>query len=241
VSTHQTCDIRADAATHLSPALYENWGRTLGRQLPAGAKFVVGGDVRDSTASFLAALVDGLAQEGLDVVDLGCVPTPVVYYARRRLQADGCAIVTGSHGAAATNGLKWMIGDRRPTPDEVAALQKAAMPRSGDGQNQPAAAPRTLDVSFDYVACLQEAFVDSLAARRRIVVDSLHGCWAGKARRYLQAIFPQSLFSAIHDDPEGQFSGCTPDCSQPRALRELCEAVYHERADLGIAFDGDGD
>ncbi len=58
------------------------------------SKFVIGGDVRFSTAGFLAALSEGLISAGADVVDLGAVPTPMVYYAKRRLQADGCAIVT---------------------------------------------------------------------------------------------------------------------------------------------------
>ena len=122
VSVYKPCDIRGEAATELSAALYEAWGRALGRQLPPAAKFVVGGDVRESTPPFLAALVEGLCQAGLDVVDLGLLPTPMIYYAKRRLHADGCAIVTASHNPATINGLKWMLGDRPPTPDDVAAL-----------------------------------------------------------------------------------------------------------------------
>ena len=85
VSIYQPCAIRGDAATELSPELYESWGRVLGRQLPPRTKFVVGGDVRASTPRFLAALVDGLCQAGLDVVNLGLLPTPMIYYARHRL------------------------------------------------------------------------------------------------------------------------------------------------------------
>jgi phosphomannomutase / phosphoglucomutase len=69
----------------------------------------------------------------------------------------------------------------------------------------------------------------------------MHGCWAQKARRYLHAIFPQCLFSTIRDTVDAQFDGDEPDCSQPDALLDLCEAAYRERAHLGIAFDGDGD
>jgi phosphomannomutase / phosphoglucomutase len=73
------------------------------------------------------------------------------------------------------------------------------------------------------------------------VLDPMHGCWAEKARRYLHAIFPQCLFSTIHDTVDAHFGGRAPDCSQPHDLLDLCEAVYRERAHLGIAFDGDGD
>jgi phosphomannomutase / phosphoglucomutase len=69
----------------------------------------------------------------------------------------------------------------------------------------------------------------------------MFGCWAGKARRYLHAIFPQCIFSTIHDTVDDRFDGRTPDCSRPNELNDLCEAVYRERAHLGIAFDGDGD
>ncbi len=238
---YMACDIRGDAAKELTPALYERWGRALGNRLPPMAKFVVGGDVRASTPPFLAALVDGLCHAGLDVVDLGLLPTPMTYYAKQRLHADGCAIVTASHNPAPVNGLKWMLGDRPPTPDDVAAMRQSEEEMGGDGGGRESTMPRPLDVSFDYVACLQETFVACLAARRHVVLDPMHGCWAERARRYLHAICPQCLFSTIHDTVDANFGGRVPDCSRPRELAELCEAVYRERADLGIAFDGDGD
>ena len=240
MSIYKPCDIRGDAAKELTPALYKSWGLVLGRQLSPTAKFVVGGDVRASTPPFLAALVEGLCRAGLDVVDVGLLPTPMIYYAKRRLHADGCAIVTASHHPAPLNGLKWMLGARPPTPDDVAAMQRNEEERAGDGQ-RARGTPRTLDVSFDYVACLQETFVESLAAQRHVVLDPMHGCWAEKARRYLHAVFPQCLFSTIHDSVDAQFGGRAPDCSGAHELVELCEAVYRERAHLGIAFDGDGD
>jgi phosphomannomutase len=69
----------------------------------------------------------------------------------------------------------------------------------------------------------------------------MHGCWAARARRYLNAIFPECLLSAIHDWNDSRFEGRNPDCAQPDRLEELCEMVYRQRADLGVAFDGDGD
>jgi phosphomannomutase/phosphoglucomutase len=83
--------------------------------------------------------------------------------------------------------------------------------------------------------------MDAPAVKRSIVLDGMHGAWACRARRYLQAVFPHSVFSAIHDAPDGSFGGRSPDCSLPDALVDLGEAVYRQRALLGIAFDGDGD
>ncbi len=245
MSVYQSCEIRGDAATELSADLYESWGRALGRQLPPAAKFIVGGDIRESTPRFLAALIEGLCQTGLDVVNLGLLPAPMIHYARQRLRADGCAIVTAAHAPAGVNGLRWRLGDRPPTPDDVAVLQQAAeknLPSpTGIGAGGEGTEPRDLDISFDYVAGLQETFVDSMLAERFAVLDPMFGCWAERIRRYLHAIFPRCVFSTIHDSVDPQFHGRTPDCSHPRELDDLCEAVYRERAHLGIAFDGDGD
>jgi phosphomannomutase/phosphoglucomutase len=206
-----------------------------------GAKFVVGGDVRHSTPGFRAALVDGLCDTGIDVVDLGTLPTPMIYYAKRRLGAAGCAIVTASHNPPDVNGLKWMIGDRPPSEKDVRALKRGAEDGRRRRNQRGRSDPRTLDVTFDYVAWLQERWMDAPAVRRPIVLDGMHGAWALRARRYLQAVFPHSVFSAIHDAPDGSFGGRSPDCSQSDALVDLGEAVYQQRALLGIAFDGDGD
>ena len=236
MSIYKPCDIRGSATLELTVDLYRHWGSKLGGQLPPGAKFVIGGDIRASTPAFLAALCEGLCRSALDVVNLGILPTPMVYYAKRRLQAAGCAVVTGSHHSADSNGLKWMLGDRPPRTCEVAAMRDA-----GDDLARRPSTARSLDVSFDYVACMQETFVDSLGAQLHVVIDPLGGVWAGRARRYLQAIFPQCLFSAIHDTADPRYCEEVPDCARAQRLEGLSEAVYRERAHLGIAFDGDGD
>jgi phosphomannomutase/phosphoglucomutase len=283
VSIYKPCDIRGRSDGELSAELFEQWGLSLGGRLSPGAKFVVGNDVRDSSPRFATALMQGLCRAGLDVVYLGTLPTPMVYHAKQRVSAAGCAIVTASHNAAEINGLKWMLGDRPPTPDDVAAMgcgagdegrgaedegrkkgeggrvkgeieergerreesekqrPKTQDPRPKSQDPRPKTDVRALDVSFDYVAHLQETFVDSLAARLHVVLDPMHGCWARKARRYLHAIFPQCLITAIHDEPLADFGGRKPDCSRVENLLELSDAVYHQRAHLGAAFDGDGD
>ena len=237
---YKPCDIRGHATGQLSAELYQRWGQTLGNWVPPMAKFVVGGDIRDSTPEFLAALVDGLSSTGVDCIDLGQLPTPMICHAKSRLKAAACAMVTASHNPAEINGLKWIVGDLPPSPEEVERLRhEAEHPPKNMGRTANPA--RTLDVTFDYVAWLQETWVESLRARQHIVLDPIHGCWAARARRYLNAIFPECLVSAIHDWRDPQFEGRHPDCSRPEHLDELCETVYRQRADVGIAFDGDGD
>jgi len=241
LSIYKPCDIRGHETTELTPELYRSWGWTLGRQVEPRAKFVVGGDIRRSTPRFLAALIEGLCQTGVDVVDLGQLPTPMIYYAGRRLQAAGCAIVTASHSPAQINGLKWMIKDRPPTREAVEALRLGAETPPSDPPDRPPSTARTIDVSFDYVGWLQETWFRTEPAKLRVVVDPMHGCCACRARRYLQAVFPHAPIWAINDTPDAQFGGSSPDCSRAERLEALSRAVDRERADLGIAFDGDGD
>jgi phosphomannomutase/phosphoglucomutase len=213
----------------------------LGAQLPAHAKFVVGGDSHQSTPKLVAALVHGLCHAGLDVVDLGSLPTPMIYYAARRLRAEGCAIATASTHPAPLDRLTWRLHNRLPTRDDVTAMAQCREKTATNGKDRKTTTPRTLDVSFDYVACLQETFVNSLGAQRHIVLDPMHGCWSGRARRYLHAIFPQCLFSTIHDAANTLHGGNDFNGSRHADFLDLCDTVYRERAHLGIAFDGNGD
>ena len=241
MSVYKPCDIRGHVPTDLNEDLYRSWGRALGKIQSGPNKFVVGGDVRFSTAGFLSALADGLVSTGADVVDLGAVPTPMVYYAKRRLQADGCAIVTASHNPPDHNGLKWMLGDYPPTAEQVEILRQGAENPDDFEAGTEAGSRRELDISYDYVAWLQETWVEARDAEANIVIDPMHGCWALRARRYLQAVFPRVVFTTVRDEPDPVFHGETPDCSRPERIEPLCEAVEHHRAHLGLAFDGDGD
>lgn len=213
----------------------------MGRQVEPGSKFVVGGDVRLSTQGLLASLIEGLSENSIDVVDVGELPTPMVYYAKRRLKASGCAIVTASHNPPDFNGLRWMLGERPPTAAEVALLKAEAEEALRSESSASKGSVRSLDVTLDYVAWLQETWEENLMPQSHIVLDPRHGCWAGRARQYLQAVFPSVIFSAIHDSPDAVFGGCSPDCSRPELLDELGREVDRQRAQLGIAFDGDGD
>lgn len=239
LSIYKACEIYGRADGELTPDLFRRWGRGLARQLEPQAKFIVGGDVRRSTPALLDALAQGLIESGVNVVDLGILPTPLIDYARRRLRAAGAAAVTGGHGPAEFNGLQWMLGDLPAGEDEVALLRQAAEGPARKSRRAPGTR-RPLEISFDYVAWLQETWVDAMGLECRVVLDPMFGCCARRARRYLQAVFPRALFSAIHDSPEDDFGGQPPDCSQPERLKDLVSAVHHEGADLGMAFDGDG-
>jgi phosphomannomutase/phosphoglucomutase len=242
VSVYKPCDIRGDAATQLTPALYRGWGRSLGHTLPPGTPFLVGGDVRQSTPGFVEALIEGLCEAGMAVADLGIVPTPMVYFAKRTEHAPACAIVTASHGPPPLNGLKWMIGDLPPGEQDVQALKRAVETHVRGGDRLAAGTRRTLDVSSEYRQWLAATWQDKAhLAHGHVILDPGNGCWSGRALEYLTGVFPAARLSAIHDEPDGRFPHRDPDVTGPQYLARLSQAVRHAQADLGIAFDGDGD
>jgi phosphomannomutase / phosphoglucomutase len=234
------CDIRGNATEQLSSELYVRFGLALGKMLHPGDTVVVGSDRRATSPAFRAALIDGLRRAPVHIVDLRAVPTPLVYFAKRHLKADACAIVTASHNKPEDNGLKWLIGRNPPNPDQVAVFKATAEDESKPPPFATDEEPETRCLQKDYIAALQERW-HSAALDLRVVVDPMHGCWSRLGRVCLHAVFPRLMIEAIHDRPSPTFEGLSPDPSVPANIRELSETVERERASLGFAFDGDGD
>ena len=240
MSIYKACDIRGDASTELSIQLYRSWGMALGNMTTPGATFVVGRDVRISSGPFSRALVNGLRASGARLVDLGVVPTPMVYFAHRQLDAGGCATVTASHSPPNINGLKWMVGAIPADEGQVAAL-RATAPSEREPEDS-LADTETTTILERYVAWLRgEATGEECSSLGPIVVDPGNGCWAELCGSVLQAVYPDGHFELIHDRRDGRFPDRNPDCAKPEYLKLLSAAVRKSNAGLGIAFDGDGD
>lgn len=239
MSVYKPCDIRGPVA-ELSAESYRVWGAALGAKLAPGARFVIGGDVRTHTPGFLAALAEGLVSQGLTVLNLGVLPTPMVYFGKDALNAEACAIVTASHNPPDINGLKWMFGVQPPTEGQVQELRAAAegaapVPRNGG-------ACEDAEVAGSYEAWLRDAVADSPKPEGGLIlVDPGNGCWCGHAARLLSRVFPDAAFEALHDEADGTFPNRNADCSKPAYLTKLADAVRARGASMGIAFDGDGD
>ncbi|HBT76319.1 MAG TPA: hypothetical protein DEB39_05200 [Planctomycetaceae bacterium] len=247
--------ILGNALTELTPWHYHRWGAALGSLIPPGGKFLIGSDVRESSPRFRAGLIQGLCSAGASVVDLGTLPTTMVYYAMARTTANACAIVTGDDAPAEYNGLRWRIGNQPPCSGHFALFHifeeeenrrndvsgnHADLNGSECKGSERKGSVRTLDITFDYVAWYQETWFDTCATPLGVVVDPMHGSWAGKARRYLQAIFPHMLVSSIRDEPDPDFGGRIPSSTVPGQLEALSWEVDRRRADIGFAFDADG-
>ncbi|WP_109124729.1 phosphomannomutase/phosphoglucomutase [Dyella sp. C11] len=198
-------------------------------------EIVVGRDGRLSGPELAGALSDGLREAGIDVIDLGAVPTPVVYYAAFRFNT-GCGVaVTGSHNPPDYNGFKIVVGGETLAEGAIQDLyQRIASNRLERGEKGNI---RHVDVMPDYI----DRITSDVQAERRlkVVVDCGNGIAGAVAPQVLEGIGCDVI--PLYCDVDGTFPNHHPDPSDPHNLEDLVFAVKQTGADLGIAFDGDGD
>ena len=230
-------DIRGVVGDTLSEEVARLIGQAVGAVMREQGlrEIVVGRDGRDSGPALAGALIDGLRDADIDVIDLGAVPTPLVYFAAYRLNT-GCGVaVTGSHNPPAYNGFKIVIGGDTLAEEAITDLYQriaaGGLPSNGQGNL------RSIDVVPDYV---ERVATDVLAERSlKVVVDAGNGIAGAVAPQVLEAIGCEVI--ALHCEVDGSFPNHHPDPSDPANLEDLKAAVRHYSADIGLAFDGDGD
>lgn len=211
-------------------------GRAFGSQIAelGGKSVAVGWDGRASSPALSAALSSGLAECGLTVRQVGCGPTPMLYYAVHHLKTDGGIMVTGSHNPPDYNGFKMMAGKSAIFGEEIQAIGRRA-----------ARADYVTARGHIEVAEIQAAYVDRLT--RDIRLDDTMSCgWdpgngavAEVLEALLEAIPGRNL--AINDTVDSTFPNHHPDPSDPKNLEQIQRLVGERELDIGFAFDGDGD
>jgi phosphomannomutase len=235
-SIFKAYDIRGVVPATVNEEVAQALGQAFGqRALSQGEHTVaVGRDGRLSGPSLSAALVRGLVQAGVQVIDVGVVTTPMLYFAASTLCRSGIQI-TGSHNPRDYNGFKMVLGGRAIFGDEIQALRQAM--ESGAVALQAGGAVRTEDVHAAYVARIVGDV--RLSRPMKIVVDSGNGVAGASAPGIFRALGCEviELFSEV----DGNFPNHHPDPSKPENLRDLIAALKTTGAELGLAFDGDGD
>jgi phosphomannomutase/phosphoglucomutase len=224
-------DIRGIAGKTLSVEAAHAVGRTLGSM--AGA-FAVGRDGRASGPGLVDALAAGLQQSGADVIDVGMVPTPVIYFAAHHLGCGSCVAVTGSHNPPEYNGLKMVVEGHTLSGDEIQQLRARIEReewRQGAGQRRSAA------VLDDYLKRITGDV--RLSRQMRIAVDCGNGVAGIAAPRLFRALGCE--VEELYCDVDPTFPNHHPDPSHVENLADLIAAVGTGKAELGLAFDGDGD
>lgn len=229
-------DIRGIVGDTLTPDAAQAIGRAIGSEaIHRGERqVVVARDGRLSSPALCAALAEGLRGAGCQVTDLGLAPTPVLYFGTQVLAGRSGVMVTGSHNPANYNGFKIVLGGQTLAGEDIQVLRRRIESRdfhSGEGRIE------RRDLLPDY----HRRIVEDVQVGRpfKVVVDCGNGVAAVVAPQILRALDCEvvELFCTV----DGNFPNHHPDPSKPENLAVLIETVQREGADLGVAFDGDGD
>jgi len=235
-SIFKAYDIRGVVPAQIDEALAEALGRAFGSvALSEGETAVaVGRDGRLSGPALSAALSRGLVAAGIEVIDVGPATTPMLYFAAHTLCTSGIQ-VTGSHNPKDYNGFKMVMAGRAIYGEEIQALRR--MMESETWSLKDGGSVRSFDVLPAYSARIVGDI--KLSRPMKIVVDSGNGIAGASAPGILRALGCEvtELFSEV----DGNFPNHHPDPSKPENLRDLMAALKAGDAELGLAFDGDGD
>jgi phosphomannomutase / phosphoglucomutase len=230
-------DVRGRVGSDINPEVFGLVGRAYGTLIRGrhGRRIAVGQDNRESSAGLKTAFIDGVRATGLDVVDIGVVTTPMLYFATAHWKLDGGANITGSHNPVDYNGVKMVHPGAAPlTEQEIQGLRESIERgafASGAG-GLTTRSPR--DDYFDTVAKLVR-----LERPLKIVADAGNGI----AGLYGPPLLRQLGCDVIelHCDSDGRFPNHLPDPEDPENVVDLQQKVVEVGADLGLAWDGDAD
>jgi len=231
-------DIRGIVGQSLDADVARQIGQAIGtRMAELGlADIVVGRDGRLSGPELMDGLVEGLCLAGRTVIDIGLAPTPVTYFGAYHFQNGCCVSLTGSHNPPDYNGFKIVIDGTTLSGDAITGLYRSIA--EGALYAAPTPGRRQLrDIGADYVQRI--AGDVHLARPLKVVVDAGNGVAGGIAPQVLRAIGAE--VTPLYCEIDGNFPNHHPDPSEPENLHDLIHEVARTGADLGLAFDGDGD
>lgn len=229
-------DIRGVVGESLTEAAVRQIGRAIGTvaALQNEQRVIVARDGRLSSPALCQALTEGLRAAGRDVTDLGLAPTPVLYFATHVLNSRSGVMITGSHNPANYNGVKVVIAGHTLSGGEIQDLRRRI-------EAQDFASGRGSIETVDVVPRYLERIVGDVRLARplKTVIDCGNGAAGIAAPRLFRALGCE--VSELFCDVDGTFPNHHPDPSRPENLKALIETVKREKADFGMAFDGDGD
>ena len=232
-------DIRGVVQDALTPAVVEQVGRALGSELFAlgsdiKPQVVIARDGRLSSPELARALATGLQATGCDVLDVGLVPTPVLYYATHALHANNGIMITGSHNPPDYNGIKMVLNGQAIYGEQIQALyQRIQRAEFATGQGTY----REVSIVDQYI----QRIVGDVRLQRplRLAIDCGNGAAGEVAVKLFHALGLEPV--ALYCEIDGTFPNHHPDPSKPENLQDLRAAIAEQDLELGLAFDGDGD
>ena len=227
-------DIRGNSITDLDDQTIRKIGYVLGKRiLNAGQDSVyIGHDSRLSAASLQKALITGFNASGVKALVLGLVPTPLVYYATKTGSTPNGVMITGSHNPKDDNGLKIVLND-----SAVSGLELFEEVANQDVVPEVPENFETIEIVPDYLKEVKEKV--QITKKLKVILDAGNGAAGEIADLIFNSLGFETI--SINKEPDGNFPNHHPDPSKEKNLEELKMMVEEHGADLGFAFDGDGD
>ena len=232
----KTYDIRGIVGKTLTPDIVEGIGHAIGSEAKARNQqtIVIGRDGRLSGPALSAALARGIQKSGVDVIDIGLVVTPMTYFAAYHLKTHCSVMVTGSHNPPDYNGLKMVLAGETLAGD---AIQQLRQRLEANNLTSGAGLYSQRDIRRDYI----DRITGDVKLKRpmKIIVDAGNGIPGAYAPELYRAMGCEvtELFCEV----DGNFPNHHPDPSDPHNLEDVIKALKTSDAEIGLAFDGDGD
>lgn len=229
-------DIRGVVGVTLSEDIATKIGQAIGSEaLALGQQsIIVGYDGREYSPALAEALITGITAAGADVINVGAVPTPLVYFATNNSETQSGVVVTGSHNPPEYNGFKVVLNGKTLVEEEIKAFYQRILNNdyaSGEGS------VRNLDIVQEYVDAITDDVV--VAQPLKVVVDCGNGIAGSVIPELLDALGCEPV--PLYCEVDGNFPNHHPDPTKPENLEDLIITVKSQEADLGIGLDGDGD
>lgn len=229
-------DIRGRTDGELTEAAMRLIGQAIGSEAAdqGQADLLVARDGRSSSPALEAALIEGITSSGVNAIKLGAVPTPLLYHAVSTMDTRSGVCVTGSHNPAGYNGLKIVLNGESLHGEQITRLRDRIARndlKQGEGRTTET------EITQHYLDAIQDDIV--LARPLHVVVDCANGIAGTVAPAMLEGLGCD--VSPLYTEVDGSFPNHGPDPGQPENLKALIDKVSETGADLGLAFDGDGD
>lgn len=238
-------DIRGVAESDLDDSTVDRIARAYGTRIRERSEVDgrpevgVGRDIRTSSDRIFETLEAGLLETGIDVVDLGVVPTPLVYFATHQLDLDGSIVITGSHNPPEYNGLKMMEGHEPLYGDGIEDLKSIAEDRSYASTDEKGESRSHLSLIREYIEWVSEN-IQPGEHDVRVALDGGNGVAGVVAPQLIREVFGTEPVE-LYTEPDSDFPNHHPDPTVEENLEDLIEAVRESDCDLGVAYDGDAD
>jgi phosphomannomutase/phosphoglucomutase len=229
-------DIRGVAYEDLTEEVITGLGKALGSvTIKSGSNnFLVGRDGRNSSPDMFGWLTQGILQSGCNVLNIGIVPSPVLYYATHELDCSNGVIITGSHNPSEYNGFKIIIDGKSLLSEEIQEIKGMI---AADNFTQGLGELNETNILEKY----QEKIIDGINLKRplKIAIDCGNGAGSVHAKETFEKLGCE--VSDLYCELDGNFPNHHPDPSRPENLKDLIDLVLNSNLDIGLAFDGDAD